>query len=70
MRFSSVLGVLFVHTIVVMRRIVLDKFSVMFSCIVVLFLSFCYCLHVCLCCVLFLAMCSRVDIDPSEEPQY
>ena len=70
MRFSSVLGVLYVHAIVVTRRIVLDQFRVLFLCIVVLFLSFCSCLHVCLCCVLFLAMCSRVDVDPSEEPQY
>ena len=22
------------------------------------------------CCALFLAMCSRVDVDPSAEPQY
>ena len=58
MRFSSVLGVLYVHAIVVMRRIVLDQFSVLFLCIDVLFLSFCYCLLVCLLMCLVLAMCS------------
>ena len=40
MRFSSVLGILYVHTIVVTRRIVLDQFSVLFLCIDILFLSF------------------------------
>ena len=39
MRFSSVLGVLYVHATVVMRRIVLDQFSVLFLCIDILFLS-------------------------------
>ena len=47
-----------VHAIVVTRRIVLDQFSVLFVCIDVMFFSLCYCLHVCLCGVLFLAMCS------------
>ena len=41
MRFSSVLGVLYIQAIVVTRRIVLDQFSVLFLCIDVLFLSFC-----------------------------
>ena len=56
MRFSSVLGVLYIHAIVVTRRIVLDQFSVLFLCIVVLFISVSLCLLVCLCCELFLAM--------------
>ena len=46
-RSSSVLGVLYVHTIVVTRRIALALFCLLFLCIVVLFLSFCFCLHVC-----------------------
>ena len=49
MRFSSDLGVLYVHAIVVTRRIVLDQFCLLFLCNVVLFLSFCLCLHVCVC---------------------
>ena len=40
MRSSSVLGVLYVHAIVVMRRIVLAQFCWLFLCMVVLFLSF------------------------------
>ena len=50
--FSSVLGVLYVHTIIVTRRIVLDQFCLLFLCIFVLFLSVSLCLHVCLCCCL------------------
>ena len=40
MRFSSDLSVLYIHAIVVTRRIVLDWFNVLFLCIDVLFLSF------------------------------
>ena len=47
---------IYLDRIIVTRRVVLDL--VLFLSIVVLFLSFCYCLHVYLCCVLFLAMCS------------
>ena len=46
---STVLGVLYVHAIVVTRRIVLAQFCLLFLCIVVLFLSVCLCLHVCVC---------------------
>src|SRR6185312_15304441 len=70
MRFSSVFSVLYIHAIVVTRRIVLDQFKVLFLCIDVLFLSVSICLHVCLLLCFVLAMCSRVDVDPSEEPQY
>ena len=49
MCFNSVLGVLYIHTIVVMRRIVLVQFHALFLCNGVLFLSFCFCLHVCVC---------------------
>jgi hypothetical protein len=41
-RLSSVLGVLYIHAIVVMRRIVLGQFCVLFYCIGVLFLIVCY----------------------------
>ena len=70
MRFSSVLGVLYIHAIVVTRRIVLDQFNELFLCIDVLFLSVSICLHECLLLYFVLAMCSWVDVDPSEEPQY
>ena len=40
MCFNSVLSVLYVHVIVVTRRIALDKFNVLILCIDVLFLSF------------------------------
>ena len=42
----------------------------LFSCIVVLFLSVCPCLLVCIVLDLFLATCSRVDVELPEEPQY
>ena len=70
MRFSSILSVLYIHAIVVTRRIVLDQFNVLCLCIDVLFLSVSICLHVCLLLCFVLAMCSWVDVDPSEEPQY
>ena len=40
MRFSSVLGVLYVYAIIVTRRIVLAWFCLLFSCIVVLFMLY------------------------------
>ena len=58
MRFSSVLSVLYIHAIVVTRRIVLDQFSVLFLCIDVLFLSFLLALACMLIVVFVLAMCS------------
>ena len=42
----------------------------LFLCIDVLFLSVSIYLHVCLLLCFVLAMCSWVDVDPSEEPQY
>ena len=53
-----------------MRRIVLAQFCLLFLCIVVLFISTCLCLHVCVCAGLDLALRSCVDVDPSEEYQY
>ena len=58
MHFNSVLSVLYVHAIVVTRRIVLDQFSVLFLCIDVLFLSFLLVVACMLTLCIVLAMCS------------
>ena len=52
-----------------MHRIVVAQFCVLFYCIGVLFLSVCFCLHICVCAGLVLALRSLVDVDPSEEYQ-
>ena len=56
--------------IVVTRRIVLAQFCLLFVCIVVLFLSVCSCLHVCVCARLVFGIAIVSRADPSEEYQY
>ena len=69
MRSSSVLGILYIHAIVVTHRIVLALFSTLFLCDDALFLSLFFCLHLCVCAALVLALRSWLDFEPPEEYQ-